>query len=71
MLEMLKLVYAHAPEQSLHFLGDSAFMSSSMLKKMPEAIAVTGRIGCTQEFTRRLQSVSRANVAERACVASD
>jgi SRSO17 transposase len=46
MLEMLKLVHAHDPEQSLHFLGDSAFTSSSMLKKMPEAIAVTGRIGC-------------------------
>ncbi len=44
MLEMLKLVHAHDPEQSLHFLGDSAFTSSSMLKKMPEAIAVTGRI---------------------------
>ena len=46
MLEMLKRVHAHDPEQSLHFLGDSAFTSSSMLKKMPAAIAVTGRIGC-------------------------
>ncbi len=45
MLEMLKLVQAHDPDQPLHFLGDSAFTSASMLSKMPEEIAVTGRIG--------------------------
>lgn len=45
MLEMLKLVQAHDPEQSLHFLGDSAYTSSSMLHKVPAEIAVTGRIG--------------------------
>lgn len=50
MLEMLKLVHAHDSEQSLHFLGDSAFTSSSMLKKIPEAIAVTGRIGCNSRI---------------------
>jgi SRSO17 transposase len=50
MLAMLQRVRAHDPEQSLHFLGDSAFTSSSMLKKMPEAIAVTGRIGCNSRI---------------------
>jgi SRSO17 transposase len=45
MLEMLKLVLAHDPGQPLHFLGDCAFTSSSMLKKIPPEIAVTGRIG--------------------------
>jgi len=45
MLEMLRLVLAHDSEQPLHFLGDSAFTSSSMLQKMPPEIAVTGRIG--------------------------
>ena len=45
MLEMLKLVHAHDRKQPLHFLGDSAFTSSSMLKQMPSGIAVTGRIG--------------------------
>jgi len=50
MLEMLKRVHAHDSEQSLHFLGDSAFTSSSMLKKMPAAIAVTGRIGCNSRI---------------------
>ncbi len=50
MLDMLKLVHAHDLEQSLppsfqeKWLGDSAFTSSPMLKKMPKAIAVTGRI---------------------------
>ena len=45
MLEMLKIVQAHDREQPLHFLGDSAFTSSSMLSRMPVEIAVTGRIG--------------------------
>ena len=45
MLEMLKLVQAHDRDQPLHFLGDSAFTSSSMLKRIPAEIAVTGRIG--------------------------
>lgn len=45
MLEMLKLVHAHNPQQKLHFLGDSAYTSSSMLSKIPDDIAVTGRIG--------------------------
>ena len=45
MLEMLKLVQAHDRQQPLHFLGDSAFTSSSMLNRMPLEIAVTGRIG--------------------------
>ena len=45
MLEMLKLVHAHDNSQQVHFLGDSAYTSSSMLAKIPEAIAVTGRIG--------------------------
>jgi len=46
MLEMLQQVHDHDPQQKLHFLGDSAFTSSSMLKKMPADIEVTGRIGC-------------------------
>ena len=45
MLEMLRLVQAHDPHQPLHFLGDCAFTSSSMLSRMPAEIAVTGRIG--------------------------
>lgn len=44
MLEMLRLVHAHDCSQKLHFLGDSAYTSSSMLAKVPESIAVTGRI---------------------------
>ncbi len=50
MLEMLKLVQAHDPQQPLHFLGDSAFTSSSMLQRMPPEIAVTGRIGCNSRI---------------------
>ncbi len=45
MLEMLQLVHAHDPEQKLHFLGDSAYTSSSMLNQLPLEMAVTGRIG--------------------------
>ena len=45
MLEMLKLVHAHDSQQKLHFLGDSAYTSSSMLSRIPGSIAVTGRIG--------------------------
>ena len=45
MLELLKIAHAHDREQPLHFLGDSAFTSSSMLSRMPVEIAVTGRIG--------------------------
>lgn len=44
MLEMLQLVHAHDPRQSLHFLGDSAYTSSSMLSQIPLDMAVTGRI---------------------------
>ena len=44
MLEMLKLVHAHDLQQKLHFLGDSAFTSSSMLTQIPTDIEVTGRI---------------------------
>lgn len=46
MLEMLKIIHRHDEQQKLHFLGDSAFTSSSMLKKMPASIDVTGRILC-------------------------
>lgn len=45
MLEMLQLVHAHDRQQTLHFLGDSAYTSSSMLSQIPTDIAVTGRIG--------------------------
>lgn len=45
MLEMLQLVHRHDMKQKLHFLGDSAYTSASMLAKLPQAIAVTGRIG--------------------------
>ena len=44
MLEMLKAIHRHDDQQALHFLGDSAFTSSSMLEKIPAAIDVTGRI---------------------------
>ena len=44
MLEMLKLLHAHDPGQKLHFLGDSAYTSSTTLKQIPGEIAVTGRI---------------------------
>ena len=50
MLEMLELVQAHDPEQPLHFLGDSAYTSSSMLSKIPSSMAVTGRIGCNSRI---------------------
>jgi len=50
MLEMLKLVQVHDREQPLHFLGDSAFTSSSMLNRIPVEIAVTGRIGCNSRI---------------------
>jgi hypothetical protein len=45
MLGMLRLAHAHDGDQELHFLGDSAYTSSSMLSRISEAIAVTGRIG--------------------------
>lgn len=44
MLEMLKFLHAHDPAQKLHFLGDSAYTSSSMLSKIPRDMDVTGRI---------------------------
>ena len=44
MLEMLNLLHAHGPVQKLHFLGDSAYTSSTTLKQIPKEIAVTGRI---------------------------
>lgn len=50
MLEMLKAIHRHDESQSLHFLGDSAFTSSSMLKKIPASIAVTGRILCNSRI---------------------
>ena len=50
MLELLKLVSAHDSSQSLHFLGDSAYTSSSMLEKIPAEIAVTGRIGANSRI---------------------
>jgi hypothetical protein len=50
MLEMLKAVQTHDRRQPLHFLGDSAFTSSSMLHRIPPEIAVTGRIGCNSRI---------------------
>ena len=50
MLEMIKLVHRHDSQQRLHFLGDSAFTSASMLSKMPPAIDVTGRILCNSRI---------------------
>ena len=44
MLEMIKRLHGHDTDQALHFLGDSAFTSASMLKKIPAAVDVTGRI---------------------------
>jgi hypothetical protein len=45
MLEMLTLLQRHDESQRLHFLGDAAYTSPSMLARIPHAIAVTGRIG--------------------------
>ena len=50
MLEMLRLVHAHDSGQKLHFLGDSAYTSSSTLSEIPEEIAVTGRIGANSRI---------------------
>lgn len=44
MLEMLQVLHRHDPTQKLHFLGDSAYTSSTTLKKIPHEIDVTGRI---------------------------
>lgn len=44
MLEMLLLVADHAPEESLHFVGDSAYTGARMLAGMPEGMHVTGRL---------------------------
>ena len=52
MLEMLQLVQAHDSQQKLHFLGDSAYTSSSMLSQIPADIAVTGRIGSNSRIHR-------------------
>ena len=46
MLEMLNQIQAHDPDQHLHFLGDSAYTSASMLAKLSKRIDVTGRILC-------------------------
>lgn len=45
MLEMLRLLDAHASEQSLHFIGDSAYTGARMLEQMPQRVQVTGRLG--------------------------
>lgn len=50
MLEMLKRIQAHDPDQHLHFLGDSAYTSASMLAKLPDRIDVTGRILCSSRI---------------------
>lgn len=50
MLEMIQRIHRHDEQQHLHFLGDSAFTSSSMLKKMPARIDVTGRILCNSRI---------------------
>ena len=44
MLEMLEVLQAYDPQQKLHFLGDSAYTSSSTVKQIAKNIAVTGRI---------------------------
>lgn len=45
MLEMLQVLSEHASDQTLHFLGDSAYTGGRMLAAIPENIQVTGRIG--------------------------
>lgn len=45
MLEMIQLLSEHAGDQSLHFLGDSAYTGSRMLAAIAKNIHVTGRIG--------------------------
>jgi len=44
MLEMLQFVHAHDPQQKLHFLGDSAYTSSSMLNQIPLDMAVCSKL---------------------------
>ena len=50
MLQMLQRVHGHDEQQALHFLGDSAFTSASMLSKVPQEIDVTGRILCNSRI---------------------
>lgn len=45
MVEMLTALHQHAPHTKLHFLGDSSFTGPRMLQRIPQAIAVTGRLG--------------------------
>lgn len=47
MIEMLEALEDHASarEKRLHFVGDSAFTAPSALDRIPESIAVTGRVG--------------------------
>lgn len=53
MLEMIKRIHAHDVGQALHFLGDSAFTSASMLAKIPAEIDVTGRVLCNSRIHER------------------
>ena len=50
MIELLRKLEAHDREQALHFLGDSAYTSGAMLAKIPQRIAVTGRIIATSRI---------------------
>jgi hypothetical protein len=45
MLTMIQALAQHAGDKNLHFLGDSAYTSSRMLKRIPDSVHVTGRIG--------------------------
>lgn len=44
MREMLERLHAHAPQQKLHFLGDSAYTAPAVLAQMPPEMEVTGRV---------------------------
>ena len=46
MLEMLKAIEQHLPQQKLHFLGDYGYTAPAVLGRMPPRIEVTGRVHC-------------------------
>lgn len=43
MIDLVKLVNRHFPQQKLHFIGDYGYTAPAFLKQFPERIAVTGR----------------------------
>jgi hypothetical protein len=44
MIEMLKWVEKHLPDQHVHFIGDYAYTCPAMLRRIPRRFEVTGRV---------------------------